>query len=54
LVITSIRIVGRTNMFTAKGNVLNGMSISLVTARHEPKLCKITISVKGMELSETM
>jgi hypothetical protein len=41
-------------MFMAKDNVLKGMSIHLMRERCEPKLCRITISVKGVELSKTM
>ena len=52
--ITTIRVVGRANVFSAKGKVLKGMSIRLVRARRKPKLCRITISAKGVELSKTM
>jgi len=50
LSITTIRVVGRANMFSAKGKVLKGMSIRLVRVRRKPKLCRITISAKGVEL----
>jgi hypothetical protein len=48
--VTTIRVVSRTNRFTAKGNMLKGVSISLVRARCRPKLHKTTISMQGTEL----
>jgi hypothetical protein len=40
------------NSFTAKDNMLKGISIGLVRVRHRPKLYEITISAKEIELSK--
>jgi hypothetical protein len=52
--ITTIRVVHRANSFASKGNVLKGIGIGLVRARYRLELYKITISMKGMELSKAM
>jgi hypothetical protein len=49
LAITTIRVMGRTDMFKAEGMMLKGMSIGEVRARCELKLCIVIISTKGME-----
>jgi hypothetical protein len=43
--VTTIRVVSRADTFMAKGKVLKGMSMGLMRARHEPKLCIIVISM---------
>jgi hypothetical protein len=54
LAITTIRVVSRADAFTAEGNMLEGISISEVRARQEPKLHRIIISVKGTKLGKVM
>jgi hypothetical protein len=53
-VVTTIRVVGRTNTFKTKGRMFKDVDMGLMRARHEPKLCIVIISVKGAELSEAM
>jgi hypothetical protein len=54
LLITTIRVVSRANVFVTKGRVLKGMDMGLMGVRREPKLCIIIISTKGTELSKAM
>ena len=44
--------MSRADGFTAKGNVLKGMSIGLVRARCKAKLCRFSICMKELELSK--
>ena len=46
--------MSRADAFIAKGRVLQGMDMSLMGAGCEPKLCRIPISVIGVELGEAV
>jgi hypothetical protein len=52
--VTTIRVACRANRFKAKGNMLQGMSMGLVRARHRAELFGVIISMKGMELGKAM
>jgi hypothetical protein len=54
LAVITIRVVSRADTFMAEGNMLKGMSMSEVRARHEPKLCGITISAKGAKVGKVV
>jgi hypothetical protein len=54
LAVTTIRVVGRANTFTAEGAMLKGMSMSKMGARRKVKLHGIVIKAKGTELSKAM
>ena len=41
-------------MFVAEGRMLQGMGMSLMALGFEPKLCRISISMIGIEVSEAM
>jgi hypothetical protein len=46
--------VSRADIFITKGGMLQGMGMSLMALGFEPKLCRIPISMIGIEVSEAM
>jgi len=40
--------------FVAKGGMLQGMGVSLIRTRCKPKLCGVSVSTIGAEVSEAV
>ena len=54
MLITTIRVMSRTDTFVTEGRVLKGIYMSLVWLGHEPELHRILISMVGTELSKAI